>query len=122
MNRIFYSDVAAAILVYDITRKDSFDQIVKYWSTDVKERIKSSNLIVAVCANKSDLYEQQKVSEEESRSFADENGFLYIETSAKNSLGIDVSISLYYKERPCLQKLLILILISMKISMMLKRK
>lgn len=31
LNKIFYKDAAIAILVYDITRQDSFDEIKKYW-------------------------------------------------------------------------------------------
>lgn len=31
LNKIFYKDAAIAILVYDITRKDSFEEIKKYW-------------------------------------------------------------------------------------------
>ena len=37
LNRIFYKDAGAAILVYDITKKESFEQIQKYWYNQVKE-------------------------------------------------------------------------------------
>ena len=37
LNKIFYKDASVAILVYDITRKDSFDEIKNYWYDQVKD-------------------------------------------------------------------------------------
>jgi Ras-related protein Rab-11A len=37
VNRLFYQNAAACILVYDITRKSSFDELKKYWVNEVKE-------------------------------------------------------------------------------------
>ena len=37
LTKIFYKDAAAAILVYDITRKDSFFELKNYWYDQVKE-------------------------------------------------------------------------------------
>ena len=37
LTKIFYKDAAAAILVYDITRKDSFLELKNYWYDQVKE-------------------------------------------------------------------------------------
>ena len=37
LTKIFYKDAGAAILVYDITRQDSFDEIKKYWLQQIKE-------------------------------------------------------------------------------------
>ena len=37
LTKIFYKDVAVAILVYDITRKESYDEIQKYWYNQIKE-------------------------------------------------------------------------------------
>ena len=38
--RIFYQNAAVCILVYDITRKSSFEEIKKYWVKEVKSHIK----------------------------------------------------------------------------------
>ena len=38
--RIFYQNTAVCILVYDITRKTSFEEIKKYWIKEVKSHIK----------------------------------------------------------------------------------
>ena len=37
IGKIFYKDANAAILVYDITNKKSFDEIKKYWYKEIKE-------------------------------------------------------------------------------------
>ena len=37
LSKIFYKDASAAILVYDITNKKSFDEIKEYWYNQVKE-------------------------------------------------------------------------------------
>ena len=37
LTKIFYKDVGVAILVYDITRKESFEEIQKYWYNQIKE-------------------------------------------------------------------------------------
>ena len=37
LTKIFYKDAGVAILVYDITRKDSFDEIKNYWHNQIKE-------------------------------------------------------------------------------------
>ena len=35
--KIFYKDARAAILVYDITRKETFEEIRNYWYNQIKE-------------------------------------------------------------------------------------
>lgn len=38
LSKIFYKDATVAILVYDITRKQSFEEIKKYWISQLKEQ------------------------------------------------------------------------------------
>ena len=87
LTTMFYKDADAAILVYDITRKDSFEQIQEYWAVQVKESA-SSDIILVLCANKSDLIKQENVNEEEARNYAKELGAIFCSTSAKNDYGI----------------------------------
>ena len=84
---MFYKEASAAILVYDITRKDSFEQIQQYWASQLKEN-SPSNIILALCGNKSDLIEEEKVDEEEARNYAQEINAIFYPTSAKNDSGI----------------------------------
>ncbi len=62
VTKMFYKDANAAILVYDITNKFSFEELQKYWIEQVKES-SSQDIILAVVANKSDLIEQEQVDE-----------------------------------------------------------
>ena len=84
---MFYKDSNAVILVYDITRNDSFNELKSYWIEQVKE--KANNVILAIAANKYDLIESEKVDEDEARNFAKEVNAIFATTSAKNRSGID---------------------------------
>ena len=37
LNKLFYTDARVAILVYDITKKNTFEEIQKYWYNQIKE-------------------------------------------------------------------------------------
>ena len=37
LTRFFYKDAAIAILVYDITRKDSFEELKSYWLSQINQ-------------------------------------------------------------------------------------
>ena len=78
---MFYKDANAAVLVYDITRKDSFEELQNYWSQQIKES-SPPNIILTVAANKSDLINQEAVEEETARAFANELGAIFVSTTA----------------------------------------
>ena len=88
LTNLFYKDSNAAILVYDICRVESFEEIKNYWVKQIKES-SVSNIILAIVANKCDLINKEKVDEEEARKFASEISAMYFRTSAKESIGID---------------------------------
>ena len=86
--QIFYKDAAIAILVYDITSEESFEEIKKYWYTQLKESA-SKDIVIGLAANKCDLIDDEKVSEERAREFAKEIGAVFKLTSACKSIGIE---------------------------------
>ena len=86
--QIFYKDAAIAILVYDITSEESFEEIKKYWYTQLKESA-SKDIVIGLAANKCDLIDDEKVSEEKAREFAKEIGAVFKLTSACKSIGIE---------------------------------
>ena len=86
--QIFYKDAAIAILVYDITSEESFQEIQKYWYTQLKESA-SKDIVIGLAANKCDLIDDEKVSEEKAREFAKEIGAVFKLTSACKSIGIE---------------------------------
>jgi Ras-related protein Rab-22 len=88
LTKMFYKDANAAIMVYDITRKDSFEELKNYWSEQIKES-SPEGIILVIAANKSDLFEHEAIDEPIAREFAQQIGAFYIATSAKNSDGIN---------------------------------
>ena len=88
LTRIFYKNSDVAILVYDITRKESFEELKNYWYNEIKDN-SPNNCIVSIAANKFDLYNEEKVSEDEARKFAKEKGLMFRCTSALTAEGID---------------------------------
>ena len=88
ITKMFYKDANAVILVYDITKKESFEQLNIYWAKQVQE-LCPSNVIFAVAANKADLLEDEQVTEEEGREFAKSLNAIFAVTSAKNKAGIE---------------------------------
>ena len=88
VTKMFYKDANAAILVYDITNKNSFDQLQNYWAEQVKES-SPKNIIIAVAANKCDLFDKEVVDEKAARDYAKSIGAIFSLTSAKNTAGIN---------------------------------
>ena len=88
VTKIFYQDSKVAILMYDITRKDSFEALKNYWYIEVRDN-SPKNIIIAIVGNKSDLYEYEEVTEEEGQEFADSIDAIYMQTSAYNGTGIN---------------------------------
>ena len=87
MAKVFYKDAKVVILVYDITNPESFKEMKEYWYKEVEE-CGQKDVIYAVAANKSDLYEEAKVKEEEGEEFAKSINAIFATTSAKNDSGI----------------------------------
>ena len=86
--KIFYKDAKAIVLVYDITSQKSFDEIKNYWYEQVKQ-IGGENVVIALVANKSDLYEEKQVDNKVGQDFAQSIGAIFASTSAKNASGIN---------------------------------
>lgn len=95
INKLFYSDANIAILVYDITRKETFEEIRNYWYQQVVDN-SPKNIQMVIVGNKSDLYEYQDISSEEVKKFAEQFNASVFETSAKTAVGVDVSFFIYY--------------------------
>eukprot|EP01115_Flamella_aegyptia_P010809 TRINITY_DN485_c0_g1_i1.p1 TRINITY_DN485_c0_g1~~TRINITY_DN485_c0_g1_i1.p1 ORF type:complete len:161 (+),score=28.39 TRINITY_DN485_c0_g1_i1:154-636(+) len=76
---MYYRGAHAAIVVYDITSKESFDRAVN-WVKEL-QRQGNPNIVIALTGNKLDLVEHRQVQAEEAQRYADENGLLFMETS-----------------------------------------
>ena len=87
LTKFFYKDAKVAILVYDITRYDTFKSIKEFWYEQVKEN-GPKNIVIGIAGNKCDLYEKEEVNENEAREFAASIGAIFALTSAQNNSGI----------------------------------
>lgn len=87
ITRAYYNNSVCAIVVYDISNRKSFEDVLQ-WVEDVKNQSPKTVLIVLV-GNKSDLEEERKVTKEEGQNFAIEHRLMFLETSAKNGDNIE---------------------------------
>ncbi|CAH0478221.1 unnamed protein product [Peronospora belbahrii] len=83
---MYYRGAAAAIVVYDITRKQSLTTL-KNWVKELKQ-LGPDNIVIAIAGNKSDLEEKREVPASQARAYAEEIGALFIETSAKEDTNV----------------------------------
>ena len=88
LTKFFYKDAAVAILVYDITIRQSFDNIKNYWYEQIQMN-GDKNMVLGIAGNKCDLYESEAVPEAEAREFAESIGAIFGLTSAQNNTGIN---------------------------------
>lgn len=79
----YIRDSRVAIVVYDITKKKSFDFIDK-WIEDVKNERGEENVILCIVGNKNDLTDERQVTIEEGQEKAKALGAkIFMETSTK---------------------------------------
>lgn len=76
-----------AILVYDVTDKESLVEAERW--LDVVRRERGEEVTVLLLGNKIDLVEDRQVSAEEGRAWAEERGLLHFEASAKTGEGVE---------------------------------
>ena len=88
LGRHFYKDSYVIILVYDITNRESFENLKIVWYKDLL-KYNEKYTILAVVGNKNDLYEIEKVSEDEGRNYAKEINAIFMLVSAKNGDNIN---------------------------------
>merc|ERR1712014_229403 len=83
----YYRGAAGALLVYDITRRETFNHLTS-WLDDARQH-SSSNMTIMLIGNKSDLEHRRAVTMEEGEQFAKEHGLIFLETSAKTSANVE---------------------------------
>ncbi|XP_076822690.1 ras-related protein Rab-5B-like [Clavelina lepadiformis] len=84
---MYYRGAQAAIVVYDITNQDTFAR-AKTWVKEL-QRQASPNIVIALAGNKSDLSNKRMVDHDEAAAYSDENGLLFMETSAKTAMHVN---------------------------------
>ncbi len=86
ITRQYFKHSKGAIIVYDINDRKSYEE-VNDWIKFVKEEL--SDVVIMIVGNKIDL-DKRVVSEDEAKKFCNENGYLFLEVSAKK--GTNVSL------------------------------
>jgi len=102
---MYYRGAAAAIVVYDITKKVAKSKFISYpyimnvfrykdsfngaksWVKELQRR-GDPNVVIALAGNKADMESKRKVQLEEAAQYALESDILHMETSAKTALNV----------------------------------
>jgi len=87
ITRSYYRGAAGALLVYDITRRETFNHLTS-WLDDARQH-SNSNMTIMLIGNKSDLEHRRAVSAEEGQQFANEHQLIFLETSAKTAANVE---------------------------------
>ena len=87
ITRAYYKNSACALIVYDISRRESFESISS-WIEDCKNSSPKTVFMVLV-GNKCDLESDRAVTEEEGKELAEKNGMMFFETSAKTGKNVN---------------------------------
>lgn len=82
----YYRGADAIIICYDITEKETFNNVTK-WLNEIK-RFSNNNPLLILCGTKSDMDNKREISIPEGNIFALENNMKFIETSSKNNEGV----------------------------------
>nr|KAF6472245.1 RAB31, member RAS oncogene family [Molossus molossus] len=93
---MYYRGSAAAVIVYDITKQDSFHTLKK-WVKELKEH-GPENIVMAIAGNKCDLSDIREVPLKDAKEYAESIGAIVVETSAKNAINIE---ELFQGITPC---------------------
>ena len=101
----FYDLTKGIMLVYDVTNKESFNNI-RFWFKDMEkyyERHKEPHPPILLVGNKCDLVSERVVDFNAGASLAQELGIPFIETSSKDHLSVDATFALL--SEPMIQEL-----------------
>ena len=90
ITKIFLKKSEIVFFVYDITDIKSFNDL-KEW-IDISKEMIDNEFVGAIIGNKSDLYMNEQVNEEEARKFADSNGLLFKLVSAKKEPKVFINL------------------------------
>ena len=82
---IYYRNASAGVAVFDITNVDSLNGL-QQWIDDFKRH--TDNPLLFVVGNKTDLRQDNSVTDEQAKEFADKNGANLFLTSAKEGTNV----------------------------------
>ncbi|KAJ6822451.1 ras-related protein Rab11D-like [Iris pallida] len=85
----YYRGAFGALLIYDITKRQTFDHIPR-WLEELRSHA-DKNIVIMLVGNKSDLDDKRAVSVEDAKEFAQKEGLFFLETSAMEATNVEPS-------------------------------
>ncbi|KAL9656421.1 hypothetical protein ABK040_005186 [Willaertia magna] len=92
----YYRNVNGSVIVYDITNKESFENLEK-WYNEVKTQGDSECFCIFV-GNKCDLKDMRQVETDTGKEFAEKHGVPFMETSAADNTNVEEAFNFMLKE------------------------
>ena len=92
----YFRGAIGAFLVYDITRRYTFDHIME-WLSDTKKHC-NPDCVLMMVGNKRDLSDERQVTRDEASTFAKRNNLLFMETSAKTAYNVEEAFAVLSTE------------------------
>lgn len=89
MTSAYYRGAVGAMLVYDITKQQSFDHVQR-WLEELRAHA-DANIVIMLIGNKSDLVNLRQVDTEIAKEFAQKEGLSFLETSAMESTNVETA-------------------------------
>ncbi|KAJ8769633.1 hypothetical protein K2173_005236 [Erythroxylum novogranatense] len=83
----YYRGAVGAMLVYDITKRQTFDHIPR-WLEELRSHA-DKNIVIILIGNKTDLEDQRAVPMEDAKEFAEKEGLFFLETSALEATNVE---------------------------------
>lgn len=91
----FYRGAVGALVVYDITRHQTFEKSVE-WMTELRKQVEDVQIILV--GNKQDLAQMREVSDAEGKNQADTQNVLFVETSAQSGENIEQAFEILVRK------------------------
>ena len=103
----YYKGAKGAFIVYDITRKQSFESVEK-WVNDVTA-VADKKITIILIGNKSDLEDQRQVTKEQGQEKANKLEIAFMETSAFSGDNLDKAFDMMMNEvyKKCHEEMLL---------------
>ena len=83
----YYKEADCCLLMYDITSMESFDKVKNYYVETIKNMCKKG-IKTILLGNKTDLKNQRQVSDVDGKDLAEENGYMFMESSCKDNYNV----------------------------------
>lgn len=93
---MYYRGISGAFVVYDITNRQSFDDIGPKWLKEVRDG-NSDDVVVMLIGNKCDLAYKRAVPVDEAVEFSKKHNMFFLETSALDSTNIEQAFDVMVK-------------------------